>query len=180
MEKQVMLEYRYGNERYLPGSPRCAGDLADELEMVDDGMELAWICREEGFPKEINGHSGFCIGLWGRSGWFYQEKETFVDYFDRTDYETEIWKFSDYQESPGSVPALELHFLGSDGTPQGGCTLLTVGDLKQFLGTVDPDTKLLAPSRNFELKGSLVDDEGVWLYFGQDAQGKKYLFMLGN
>ena len=81
------------------------------------------------------------------------------------------------EHRPGSTPALELHACDSTGTPQGGCTLLTVGDLKQFLGTVDPDTKLLAPSRNFELKGSLVDDEGVKLYFGQDSRGKEYLFL---
>ena len=177
MEQQEILDYRFGSEHYLPGSPRRAGDLATELEKVDDRMKLAYLCRESGFPKEVNGHSVFCIGLWGRSGWFYRENEIFVDYFDRTDYETEIWKYSDCPESPGSTPALELHALGSDGTPKGGCTLLSVGDLKRFLGTVDPNTKLLAPSRNFELKGSLVDDEGVWLYFGQDARGKEYLFL---
>ncbi|MCD8051095.1 MAG: hypothetical protein LUE89_05370 [Clostridiales bacterium] len=49
--------------------------------------------------------------------------------------------------------------------------------MKRFLATAQPDTKLLAPSRNFELEGALVDGEGVCLYLGQDIQGRDYLFM---
>lgn len=49
--------------------------------------------------------------------------------------------------------------------------------LKRLLRSVAPDTKLLAPSRNFELKGALGDNDGIFMYLGRDTQGRRYLFM---
>lgn len=127
--------------------------------------------------KIYHGNWVFYTGLWGRAGQFYREKKTFTDAFDWADYETEVWQFSADPERPGSTPALELQPLGYGGAPQGSRTLETAGDLKRLLGDVAPDTKLLTPSRNFELKGALVDGDGVFLYLGQDIQGREYLFL---
>ncbi|MCD8353600.1 MAG: hypothetical protein LUC47_04745 [Clostridiales bacterium] len=177
MAERAILEYRDGSARALPSPlPCCAGDLAAALEAVDDGVALAWMYT--GFlEKEHNGHRVFYTGLWGRVGRFYRVKKPFVDAFDRTDYHAAVWTFSASPERPDSTLALELHPLSYDGAPQGSCVLRTVGDLKRLLRTVEPDTTLLAPSRNFELKGALVDGEGVLLYLGQDIQGRDYLFM---
>ncbi|MCD8053920.1 MAG: hypothetical protein LUF00_07735 [Lachnospiraceae bacterium] len=179
MKEQEILEFNfesYGSEQYLDGPIYTAGDLAAPLEAVADGVELAWMYTQGVYHKTHNGHWIINPGLCGRSGWFYPVKETFVDAFDRTTYEMAVWKYSASAGHPGSIRALELNSRDSTNTSQNGCLLRTAGDLKRLLGTVDPGTRLLAPSRNFELQGALVDDN-IFMYLGKDIQDREYLFL---
>lgn len=177
MAEREILQFRQESQRYLPCLlSYCAGGLSANLEAVEDGVALAWMYTQGDCHKIYHGNWVFYTGLWGRGGQFYREKKTFTDAFDWEDYQTEVWQLSADPERPGSTLALELHPLSYGGPPQGSCVLRTAGDLKRLLGAVDPDTKLLAPSRNFELKGALTE-EGVLLYLGQDIQGRDYLFL---
>ncbi|MCD8143048.1 MAG: hypothetical protein LUD83_07205 [Clostridiales bacterium] len=178
MAEREVLQFRQESERYLPGPTACcAGDLSANLEAVEDGVPLAWMYTRGDCHKIYHGNWVFYTGLWGRAGQFYREKKTFVDAFDWEEYQTEGWQFSPSPEHPGSVPALELHPLSYGGAPQRSCVLETAGDLKRLLGAVAPGTRLLAPSRNFELKGALADGDGVKMYSGQDIHGREYLFL---
>ncbi len=169
--KQELPKYQWESERYLSELMfHSIVELAAALEPEADDTPLAWMYTQG--DKEIGRIS---VGIWGRVGSFYPVKETFVDAFDREPYQTKIWKLADSPDTPEAVPALELNAGGTQ--PQGGCTLHTVGELKAFLRSVDASRRLLAPSRNFELKGALVD-KGVCLYFGQDTCGIEYLFLL--
>ncbi len=178
MAEQEILQFRLESIRYLPDLVSyCAGDLAANLGAVEDGVALAWMYTQGDCHKIYHGNWVFYTGLWGRAGQFYQEKKTFTDAFDWADYQTDVWQLSPSPEHPGSTTALELHPLSYGDAPQGSCVLLTAGDLKRLLATVAPDTKLLAPSRNFELKGALVDKDGVSMYLGQDIWDREYLFL---
>ncbi len=179
MAEREILQFRQESQRYLPSLlSYCAGGLSANLEAVEDGVPLAWMYTQGDCHKIYHGNWVFYTGLWGRTGRFYREKKTFTDAFDWADYQTDVWQFSADPERPGSVPALELHPLSYGGAPQGSCVLETAGDLKRLLAAAAPDTKLLAPSRNFELKGALVDEGGVKMYLGQDIQGREYLFLV--
>lgn len=177
MAEREILQFRQESQRYLPGPLACcAGDLSANLEAVEDGVPLAWMYTRGDCHKIYHGNWVFYTGLWGRRGQFYREKKTFTDAFDWEDYQTEVWQLSTDPERPGCTPALELHPLSYGGPPKGSCVLETAGDLKGLLSTVAPGTKLLAPSRNFELNGALVDEDGVKMYLGQDIRGREYLF----
>lgn len=178
MAEREILQFKQESQRYLPCLlSHRAGDLSANLEAVEDGVPLAWMYTQGDCHKIYHGNWVFYTGLWGRGGQFYREKKTFTDAFDWEDYQTEVWQLSASPERPGCTPALELHPLSYGGPPRGSRVLETAGDLKRLLSAVAPDTKLLAPSRNFELKGALVDEDGVKMYLGQDIQGRDYLFL---
>ncbi|MCD7755852.1 MAG: hypothetical protein LUJ09_05930 [Firmicutes bacterium] len=138
MAEREILQLRLESIRYLRDLVSyCAGDLAANLEAVEDSVLLAWMYTRGDCHKIYHGNWVLYTGLWGRAGQFYREKQTFVDAFDWEDYQTEVWQFSASPEHPGSTSALELHPLSYGGAPQGSCALETAGDLKRLLSTVE-------------------------------------------
>lgn len=90
-------------------------------------------------------------GIWIGTSRYIKTKETFVDAFDHTVYQTEVLRLS---ENGDETYVGFYHHFGKD-LPNHQM-VWTVGELRNYLIAQDPQTKLAAVDDNFELGGAIT------------------------
>lgn len=112
------------------------GELLEQLESVDDATAIK--------PDD---------GLWAGVSYFKSFNDTFVDAFDHTVYQHEVYEPTQGEGEPcfGLYKKEGYEFVGYS-------LVSTAGELKQYLkDQVPPEFKALSVDDNFELQGAITE-----------------------
>ena len=127
-----MLDYKFEGMVYA----HTVGELLEQLESVADETPI----KPEG-------------GLWAGVSKFAVREETFIDAFDRTVYQHDVYIPTDGEGEFcfGLYPKDEGEYVGYT-------SVSTAGELKQYLkDEVPPSFKAVSVDDNFELDGAITE-----------------------
>ncbi len=198
MTDRIFPEYRRGSHRPLPvGWPSTVAALSAALEPVPDEMELAWLCTlRRGIPEELVA-GRFGVGLRMTKGWFCPEIPECAGRL-RKEMPFHFSGFCLRKQGKHCHRALVL--LTNWRTDRFSQPLQTVGELKACLSKAPKSAPVFAPDWN-HVSGAAAQEAFFWpeydpdpiispkiscceplddrvnLFFGQDVQGKEYLFL---
>lgn len=127
-----MLDFKFEGMIFA----HTAGELLEQLETVADETPI----KPEG-------------GLWAGVSKFAVREETFIDAFDRTVYQHDV-----YVPTDGDGEFCFGLYQKDDGEYVGYTSVSTAGELKQYLKAhVPPEFRAVSVDDNFELEGAITE-----------------------
>ena len=139
-----MLDYKFEGMIYA----HTAGELLEQLEPVADDTPI----KPEG-------------GLWAGVSQFVVREETFIDAFDRTVYQHDV-----YYPTAGEGEFCFGLYTKNGGEYVGYTSVSTAGELKQYLREKVPaEFKAVSVDDNFELGGAITEKIKLLLIRKEDG-----------